>query len=339
MPRRPVVLAPLLFILFSCSTVRKINVYTVPEEMAVGEVFSAQVEAFYPILRDPRVQWYVNHRGRQFADLSDRRDLPYDFGVVDSPELNAFAIPGGHIYFNLGMIEATETESELMGIVAHEIGHVVAKHSMKQLSQSTIVAIIGNIALNQYPNQWAALAANLFGAGGFLKLSRDAEREADAIGFQIMIRAGYDPEGMVRIFEKLLAKYDQDPGMLDKMFSTHPPTRERIENIKGLIAAAEMPPNLIHSSRAYAEMYNHVITKYYSEEGRRRWKEVLEAKQNKDDRDKDRLPWDTKEDEKERERELEDEEKREEEREKREKEQSEQTVSAIARLSRPGELQ
>lgn len=294
--RRTVVVAAML-LLPSCAGFKKVNIFTVPQEMAIGEVFSSQVESVYPILRDPRVDWYLNHRGRQLVALSDRPELPYSFGVVDSPELNAFAIPGGHIYLNLGMIESCSNESELLGIVAHEIGHVVARHSMKTLSQSSIVSIVGSIALNQYPNQWAALAANLFGSAGFLKLSRDAEREADAIGFEILVRAGYDPDGMASVFENLLKKYDQQPGLLDKLFSTHPPTRERIDTIRGMVAARASAPNLIRTSAPFQEMYDHVVRDYYSESGRRRWKEELEVKSDEAKRERDRLPWDKKSDE------------------------------------------
>ena len=308
--RRAAVLLPLLFA--SCATVRKVNIFSVPQEMAMGEVFSSEVETYYPVLRDPRVAWYINHRGRMLAELSDRKDLPYEFGVVDSPELNAFAIPGGHIYMNLGMIEAMDNEAELMGILAHEIGHVVARHSMKTLSQGSIVNIIGTIALNQYPNQWAALAANLFGTTGFLKMSRDAETEADALGYELMLRSGYDPEGMAAVFEKLLKLYSKQPNLLDKLFSTHPPTRERIDAIRAMIRNNPPPADSLRSTVAFQEVYDHILKEYYSEAGRRRWREVIEGKENPERKDQDRLPWDRKSDEERKKREEKEKQKREE---------------------------
>jgi predicted Zn-dependent protease len=279
-----------------CATFKKINVYTDPQEMAIGEIFSSEVEAAYPVLHDPRVSWYLNHRGRELAVLSERNDLPYTFGAIDTPELNAFAIPGGHIYFNLGMVESAENESELLGVIAHEIGHVVARHSMKQLSQQSIVSIVGNVALNQYPNQWAALAANMFGTTGFLKLSRDAEREADNIGFELMVRAGFHPEGMVSMFERLLKLREKEPNLLDKLFMTHPPTQERIDNIKARIAATNLPEGLRRDSDVFREIHTYVLETYYTDSYRRRWKEYLrqkeKGKEGAEVEDEDRLPWD-----------------------------------------------
>jgi predicted Zn-dependent protease len=294
---RRALLAVLFLPLAGCTSFKKINVYTVPQEMAVGEVFSSQVEAQYPILNDPYIDWYLNHRGRLLADLSDRADIPYTFKVVDSPELNAFAIPGGHVYLNLGMIEALESESALLGVVGHEIGHVIAKHSMKQISQQTIIGIIGTVALNQYPNQWAALAANLFGTAGFLKMSRDAEREADAIGFDLLVRAGFDPSEMASTYQVLLDKYHDQPGMLDKLFTTHPPSVERIENIRAMAEARKLPSNLQKSTPSYRTMYDHLVKTYYTEPGRRRWKDLKSEQQDEIKKKEDRLPWDRRSDE------------------------------------------
>ena len=275
-----------------CAGVRKVNIFTVPQEMAVGEIFASQVDAAYPILDDPRISWYLNHRGRVLAQLSARSDLPYTFAAIDTPELNAFAIPGGHAYFNLGMIEAADTESELLGVMAHEIGHVVAQHGMKQMSTQTLVGIGATAALAQYPNQWAYLAANLFSETGFLKMSRDDERDADTIGFELVVKAGYDPQGMVDLFEKLVKLRDKEPRLLDKLFSTHPPTPERIARIKGFIAAAKLPPDLKRDSDAFRELHDYVLKTYYVESYRRRWQEYLKQKDKKDQGDEDRLPWD-----------------------------------------------
>lgn len=322
MSRPAAALAAVSLAFASCSTFRKVNVYSVPQEMAVGEVFSSEIEALYPILQDPRLDWYLNHRGRMLADLSDRRDIPYTFNVVDSPELNAFAIPGGHIYINLGMIEACQNENELIALMAHEIGHVIAKHSMKQLSQQTIIQIVGTIALNQYPNQWAALAANLFTITSLLKMSRDAEAEADRIGLELMLRAGYDPKGMSGIFGNLLRKHEENPGLLDKLFLTHPPTRERIAAVDTNLGGRKLPPDLLVTTPEYRAAYDHLVKTYYSDAGRKRWKDFLAQKDDEDKKDADRLPWDTKSDEAARKRKAKEKEKRERERKKREAEVS-----------------
>ena len=127
MLRRLVACLVAVALVSGCAGVRKVNIYTVPQEMAAGEMFASQVDAYYPILDDPRISWYLNHRGRFLAGLSQRNDLPYTFAALDTPELNAFAIPGGHVYFNIGMLEAADTESELLGVMAHETGHAFRK--------------------------------------------------------------------------------------------------------------------------------------------------------------------------------------------------------------------
>lgn len=231
-----------------------IKALTTPQELALGQSFAEAVDQQYPLLRDPVIEWYVNLRGRQFADLSPRNDIPYFFRVVDGPEINAFAIPGGHIYLNLGLFQVAENEAEVLGILGHEIGHVVARHGAKQIIRQQWASIAFGSALYAYPNYYGYLAGNLFGELGFLKLSRDAEREADQLGFQIMTAAGYDPEAMVTMFEKLLERYKREPGRLEKLFLTHPPTRERIDNLKALLAQTERPDGLKLSSQEFEEI-------------------------------------------------------------------------------------
>ncbi|MFQ5744957.1 MAG: M48 family metalloprotease [Acidobacteriota bacterium] len=179
------------------------NLVTVPEELAIGRQFAMAVEAQSPMIRDPVLANYVNHRGRFIADHSSRPDIPYFFKVIDDPEINAFTLPGGHIFLNLGMIHASEKESEMIGIVAHEIGHAAARHFVKQYTKSFWGNLAQTAGLGAYPNYYAYLAGNMFGGATFMKFSRDAEREADTLGYQFMIDSGFDPHGMVRMFERL----------------------------------------------------------------------------------------------------------------------------------------
>lgn len=235
---------------------------TTPQELVMGQIFAEQVELQYPLLRDPVVDWYVNLRGRQLADKSPRNNLPYFFGVIDSTEINAFAIPGGHIYLNLGTMQVADDEAELLGILAHEVGHVVARHSAKQIVKEQWASIALTTAIGAYPNYYADLAGNLFGELGFLKMGRDAEREADQLGFQIMVNAGYDPYGMITMFEHMLARYKDEPGRLEKLFLTHPPTQERIDNLKALLAATTLPEGLRLNTAQYREVTRRVADRY-----------------------------------------------------------------------------
>lgn len=224
---------------------------TTPQELAIGQVFAEQVEQQYPLLHDPVLTWYVNLRGRELADRSPRNNLPYFFGVIDSPEINAFAIPGGHVFVNLGVFQVAEEEGELVSILAHEVGHVVGQHSAKQIVKEQWASMAMTSAIGAYPNYYAYLAENLFGELGFLKMSRDAEREADQIGFQIMIDAGYDPRAMIAMFERLQQRYKEEPGRLEKLFITHPPTDERLANLKQQLIATRPTEGTGSSSREF----------------------------------------------------------------------------------------
>ncbi|MBI2187002.1 MAG: M48 family metalloprotease [Acidobacteria bacterium] len=235
---------------------------TTPQELVLGQIFAEQVDQQYPLLHDPVLTWYVNLRGRQFADRSPRNNLPYFFRVIDSPEINAFAIPGGHIYLNLGVLQVADEEGELLGILAHEIGHIVGRHSAKQIVKQQWASILMTTARGAYYNPYADLAANLFGELGFLKMTRDAEREADQIGFQLMIDAGYDPVYMIAMFEKLQQRYKEQPGLLEKLFLTHPPTDERIANLKTQLIATRPPEGLRVTSPEFQETRLRVRDRY-----------------------------------------------------------------------------
>lgn len=235
---------------------------TTPQELKLGQMFAEQVDQQYPLLHDPVLTWYVNLRGRQFADRSPRNNLPYFFRVIDSPEINAFAIPGGHIYLNLGVLQVADEEGELLGILAHEIGHIVGRHGAKQIIKQHWASLLITAATAAYPNSYAYLAANLFGELGFLKMTRDAEREADQIGFQLMIDAGYDPVYMIAMFEKLQQRYKEQPGLLEKLFLTHPPTDERIANLKAQLIATQPPEGLRVTSPEFQQAKLRVNERY-----------------------------------------------------------------------------
>ena len=214
------------------------------QEVQIGAEQSAQVQQQLPMLNDAEVNQYVTSLGNQIAGKTSRADLPWEFHVVNTDVANAFALPGGIIYVNRGIIERATKMDELAGVLAHEIEHVVRRHSVKQMEQMqsanvglalacTLTSICGN--------QAAAAAINVGGTAVFAKFSRDDERQADEGGFEEMRRAGINPEGMLTFFEKLLAEEQRGGGgSVSSWFATHPGTQDRIADIRGLLS--RLPP-------------------------------------------------------------------------------------------------
>jgi beta-barrel assembly-enhancing protease len=182
---------------------------------------------------------YVNRVGQNLVRNSDAR-VPFTIKVIDSDEVNAFALPGGFFYVNSGLILRAQEESELAGVMAHEISHVIARHGTKQATKADIMQIGAMAAMIFVPYGWAGYGIyegmNLAIPLTFLKFSRDAEREADFLGIQYMYKAGYDPNSYVTFFERIEADEKRRPGSIPKVFSTHPPTPERIADAQKEIA-------------------------------------------------------------------------------------------------------
>ena len=170
------------------------------EEVAIGAQYAAQINQELPIVTDPEITRYINVLGDSIARVADQRNLDWHFYVVDQQEVNAFAVPGGYIYVNRGLIERAETMSELAGVLGHEIGHVTERHSMEQMAkaqQANVGLGIGCILAPQVCNSGLGATAIQLGAGGaFAKFSRDDESEADRVGIQFVVRAGIDPRGI-----------------------------------------------------------------------------------------------------------------------------------------------
>lgn len=229
----------LLFAAFlaGCAAVSELNLVSTEQEVAMGAEFAAEVEREMKMLDDPVVEAYIDSLGQILARNSDRTDIAYRFRVVDTDEVNAFALPGGFLYVNRGLITTAENESELAGVIAHEVGHVVGKHSAKMLTRHYGIAMIAQIALGEDPGLVKSLVANIAATGALMKYSRDAEREADRFGVDEMHRSGLDPNGLATFFEKLHAMHEREPSSFEKFFSTHPPTAERISDTRSYIAS------------------------------------------------------------------------------------------------------
>jgi predicted Zn-dependent protease len=216
-----------------------INFYSLEKEIGLGKQLAQEVERSSKLVDDPIVTEYVNRVGQNLVRNSDAR-VPFTIKVIDSDEVNAFALPGGFFYVNSGLILRSQEESELAGVMAHEIAHVAARHGTKQATKGDLVQIASIPAMIFIPYTWAGYAAyqgmNFLIPMTFLKFSRDAEREADFLGLQYMYKAGYDPNSYVTFFERIQADEKRRPGTIAKAFATHPPTPERIENTQKEIA-------------------------------------------------------------------------------------------------------
>jgi predicted Zn-dependent protease len=177
--------------------------------------------------------------GQNLVRNSDAR-VPFTIKVIDSDEVNAFALPGGFFYVNSGLILRAQEESELAGVMAHEISHVVARHGTKQATKGEMMQLATIPLILLGPGGWAGYgiyeALQLAIPLSYLKFSRDAEREADFLGIQYMYKAGYDPNSYVTFFERIQADEKRRPGTIPKFFSTHPPTPERIADAQKEIA-------------------------------------------------------------------------------------------------------
>jgi predicted Zn-dependent protease len=216
-----------------------VNFYSLEHEIALGKSLAQQVERSSKLIDDPVVTEYVNRVGQNLVRNSDAQ-VPFTIKVIDSDEVNAFALPGGFFYVNSGLILRAQEESELAGVMAHEISHVTARHGTKQATKADLIQIGAMAAMIFVPYGWAGygiyegmqLAIPLT----FLKFSRDAEREADFLGIEYMYKAGYDPNSYVTFFERIQADEKRRPGTVSKVFATHPPTPERIAEAQKEIA-------------------------------------------------------------------------------------------------------
>jgi len=208
-----------------------VNFYSIEKEIAMGKRYAQEVERQAKIVDDPVISEYVNRVGQNLARNSDVK-IPVTVKVIDSDEVNAFALPGGFMFVNTGLILRADTEAELAGVMAHELAHVAARHGTRQVTRGQIInlASIPLIFMGGWTGYGIRQGASLLIPMGFLKFSRGFEKEADLLGLQYLYKAGYDPSAFIDFFEKLLAAEKRKPGTMAKVFASHPPTGDRIKN-------------------------------------------------------------------------------------------------------------
>lgn len=215
----------------------QINFYSRDREAAIGRGLAAETDRQSKFVTDPIITEYVNRVVQNIVLHSDAKG-PFNIQVIDDGQINAFALPGGFLYLNRGVVEAAENEAELAGVIAHEIAHVTARHGIEQASKGQLAnyASIPLIFLGGWGGYIVQQVAGLAVPLTFLKFTRGAEKEADRLGAQYLWAAGYDPNALVTFFEKLQAKEKRQPGAIAKVFSTHPMVGDRITEVRSLVA-------------------------------------------------------------------------------------------------------
>src|SRR5215213_1926054 len=233
----------------------------VDKEVSLGRQLAAEVDREAKFIDDPVITEYINRVGQNVVLHSDSK-IPFTIKVIDSDEVNAFALPGGFFYVNKGLILAADNEAEVAGVMAHEIAHVTARHAMENQAKGTLAQIgliAGSIFLGglggMLINQGAQFGALL----GFMKFTRNAESEADMLGVQYLWAAGYDPNAMSTMFEKLAAKNKKKPGTFSKLFESHPQSIDRMNATRELVARFPDKEEYVLSTSEFQRVKNRLL--------------------------------------------------------------------------------
>ncbi len=211
------------------------NIFSPEQDVEIGRQSTAEVERQFPVMQDSEVQNYVSRVGERLAAVAPGPKFPYQFKVVNVSDINAFALPGGFMYINRGLIEAAHDEAELAGVMAHEMSHVALRHGTNQASKAylgqaglgVLGGVLGGGATSQIMGAIGGFGLNSL----FLKFSRTAEEQADVSGAQMLAKAGYDPMALARMFETLREKAGRDPSRFERFFSDHPAPADREQRI------------------------------------------------------------------------------------------------------------
>jgi beta-barrel assembly-enhancing protease len=207
------------------------------QEVEMGAQYAAEINRQLPLVDDAQLHRYINQLGNELARYG-QRNLQYRFYVVNADQVNAFAVPGGYIYINRGLITRADNMAEVAGVLAHEIAHVEHRHGIAQMERmqtANIGLTAAYILLGRAPSGVERAAIDVGGSLVFARYSREAELEADASAIPMMMAANINPHGLVSMFQKLLAENQRNPGAVEQWFSTHPTTQDRIAQVQQMI--------------------------------------------------------------------------------------------------------
>jgi len=229
------------FIFFSVSSLSAITLVSVEQEIAVGKQANAQFRMETPEFTDAATVRYVRDLTRRLSRVATGPKYPYSAAIANTHEINAVALPGGPIWIHRGVLEQATNESQVAGVLAHEIAHIASRHAATQLTMVAMTKwslnFLGSLLGNAGGAGGAQVAAEFLASGAALKYSREDERDADRVGMGLMSRAGWDGRGMVEMFEILKKASGRDPSMVEAFFSTHPSPQERIKDLSAVMAA------------------------------------------------------------------------------------------------------
>lgn len=249
-----------LVLIASCVTTGpggKTSLILIPEkqEVAIGAGMAGEIATTEKRLPDALWQNYLNEVGQKIVAVCDRRGIEYHFTVIESDQINAFAAPGGYIYFYTGLLWEMDNESQMAAVMAHEISHVVARHGAKRLQTALGIALAMELAGGNESSKTLQAAVGVGMGLALAGYSRQNEREADDYGLTYLIRAGYDPHGMEGMLNKLAVLGSRDSNVFERLVSSHPETEERIRNSRQrVVAMSNLPDNLISGKKRYQEM-------------------------------------------------------------------------------------
>ncbi len=235
-----------------------VNFYSIEREIALGKQLAQEVERQAKIIDDPIIAEYVSRVGQNVVRNSDAK-VPFTIKVLDSEEVNAFALPGGFFFVNSGLILKADNEAELAGVMAHEIAHVAARHGTKQATRGELInfASIPLIFMGGWTGYAIRQGAGLAIPMGFLTFTRSMEREADYLGLQYMYKCGYDPTAFIDFFEKIQTLEKRKPGSISKVFSSHPMTDDRIKAAQNEIQKILAPkPEYVVNTSEFNDVKN-----------------------------------------------------------------------------------
>lgn len=221
------------------------NLVSYQEEWQLGAQLEQDIARQLQLVRDASVVNYVSLIGQRIVNQTELAQAPWEFHVVNDPQVNAFNIPGGHVYVNTGLICAVDNAAELASVIGHETAHGVSRHATEQMSKAYGANILVSLALGGNPPIYQQLLAQIVAGGTFAKFGRDAEREADHLGLLYMYNSGYDPYGMVTMFQELIQRRQSRPSSVSTFFSNHPLTEDRIAAAQAQINQLPQRQNLV----------------------------------------------------------------------------------------------